>query len=166
MAGSSASGASGPMHRPRVMPSSMPRPRSTSAIWRASAPITVPCTASCRRLRCWADAAAPTTAIWRRSSRLAKRPNLQRDGAGATPRRSQCLAQRFVRDLGRRLLEARFEYGHDLFRRLHDIELELETLANEALLAHVVDEGKKRRPIIVDVADDDRLGVALELRPG
>src|SRR5690242_1469420 len=78
---------------------------------------------------------------------------------------SERLADRFVRDLCRRLREPVLENRDHVLSRLHDVELELEAFANELLLAHMIDEGDEGLPVIVDIAKDDRLRMSVELRP-
>src|SRR5262245_35795407 len=71
--------------------------------------------------------------------------------------RSKGLADRLLRDLGGRLFEPLLKDRDHFLWRLHDIEFELEAFADEFLRAHMVDERDEGRPVIIDVADDDRL---------
>ena len=62
--------------------------------------------------------------------------------------------------------QAVFERRHHFGRRLHHIHLELHALADETFFPHVLEQRQIGLPVVFDVAQDDRLGVLVQLRPG
>src|SRR5262249_3783997 len=93
-------------------------------------------------------------------------PHIAEVSSSCLSKISEGLADWLVRDLCSRLLDSLFEDRDHVLSRLDDIQFELEAFADEFLRTHMVDEREKGRPVAVDVADDDRLGVPVELRPG
>src|SRR5580692_5213512 len=99
--------------------------------------------------------------------------NEKRSARGPTPAPLGRLASEVARRDGvlrLALCEAALRGGaqhrqHVLYFFGHEIA-QIEALANEAFDAHMSDEREQRAPEALDIDDQDRLHVAIELRPG
>src|SRR5690606_26959434 len=64
------------------------------------------------------------------------------------------------------LLEPAADAGDDVVAAVHHLDVDIEAAADEALLAHVVEQADEGIPELLDVDEHDRLAVLAELGPG